>query len=216
MFGRLKSGSYTPIVGADCFAVSSIVKLGLPMFDEFQETIRDLMLAGFGLLVFCLPVSAEEIVTPRESGGILYSTTVENGQLQSVYFELTERDIAGPHSRRRYWKDHPAIDFTLAKYRGSGLHRAHIRALSQTSKADGDATNSTLNIVAAYPSVNQSEMRLVERYIESVVPCSVKFIANYDGKGRHIDGCEVPDSFVYVITSERMQSRFVIQNEVGR
>jgi len=215
MFLRLKWGSYTPIVSADCFAVSAIARLGLPVFDEFQKTVRNLMLAGFCLLVFCLPVSAEEIVTPTKSGGILYSTTVENGQLQSVYFELTERDVAGPHSRRRAWKNHPAIDFTLAKYRGSGLHRSHIRPLSQTPESDGDKTNSTLNIVAAYPAVNQSEMRLVERYIESVVPCSVKFIAQYDGQGRFVDGCEVPDSFVYVITSGRMQSRFVIQNDKG-
>lgn len=179
----------------------------------YWSTVRDLMLAGFCLLCLCLPVVGEEIDTLRESGGILYSTTVENGQLQSVYFELTERDISGPHSRRRRWKNHPSIDFTLAKYRGSGLHRSHIRALSQTPMADGDKTNTTLNVVAAYPRVNQSEMRSVERYIESVVPCSVKFIAQYDGEGRHIDGCEVPDSFVYVITSERMQSRFVIQNE---
>lgn len=166
------------------------------------------------LMCLCLPAFGEEIDTPRESGGILYSTTVENGQLQSVYFELTEQDIKGPHSRRRSWKNHQAIDFTLARYRGSGLHRSHVRALSQTPRDDGDKTNSTLNIVAAYPNVNQSEMRLVERYIESVVPCSVKFSAQYDGKGRFIDGCEVPDLFVYVITSERMQSRFVIQNEV--
>lgn len=212
MFVRLKSGSYTPIVGADCFAVSSLARLGL-VLDEFQATVRDLMLAGFCLLILCLPATGEEIDTLRESGGILYSTTVKDSQLQSVYFELTERDIAGPHSKRRSWKNHPAISFTLDKYRSSGLHRAHVRALSQTPKADGDKTNSTLNIVAAYPLVNQSEMRLVERYIESVVPCSVKFSAQYDGKGRFIDGCEVPDAFVYVITSERMQSRFVIQNE---
>lgn len=164
---------------------------------------------GFSYCLF-----GEEIDTLRESGGILYSTTVEDGQLQSVYFKLTERDINGPHSQRRNWKNHPAINFTLAKYRGSGLHRAHIRALSQTPAIDGDKTNCTLNIVAAYPLVNQSEMRLVERYIESVAPCSVKFTAQYDGQGRFIDGCEVPDTFVYVITSQRMQSRFVIQNEV--
>lgn len=171
------------------------------------------VLIGFCLLCCCLHISAEEIDTLRESGGILYSTNVQNGQLRDVYYELTERDIKGPHSKRRVWKNHPVIDFTLAKYRGSGLHRAHVRALSQTPKADGDKTNSTLNIVAAYPSVNQSEMRLVERYIESVVPCSVKFSAQYDGKGRFVDGCEVPDAFVYVITSQRMQIRFVIQNE---
>lgn len=165
---------------------------------------------GFSYCLF-----GEEIDTLRESGGILYSTTVENGQLLEVNYEVTERDINGTHSRRRRWKDSPGIEFTLAKYRNSGLHRAHIRALSQTLEADGDKTNTTLNIVAAYPLVNQSEMRLVERYIESVAPCSVKFTAQYDGQGRFIDGCEVPDTFVYVITSERMQSRFVIQNEVG-
>lgn len=165
------------------------------------------------LLWLCLPAIGEEIDTLRESGGILYSTIVENGQLQSVYFELTERDVKGPHSRRRSWKDHPAIDFTLAKYRGSGLHRSHILPLAMVIEEDGDKTNSTLNCVAGYPLVNLVDMESVADYIRSVVPCSVDFTAQYDGKGRFIDGCEVPDSFVYVITSERMQSRFVIQNE---
>lgn len=181
--------------------------------DDNWRWINLLPLTVIALIALSVAVFSEEIDTLRDSGGILYSTNMEDGQLREVYFEVTEHDVSISHSRRRRWQDHPGIQFTLAKYRGSGLHRAHVRALSLTAKIDGDKTNSTLNIVAAYPGINQSEMRLVERYIESVAPCSVKFIAQYDGQGRFINGCEVPDSFVYVITSERMQSRFVIQNE---
>jgi len=181
-----------------------------------REKVQVAFFVIASILGFSWCLLGEEIDTLRDRGGILYSTNIQDGQLREVYYEVTEHDVSTSHSRRRRWQDHPGIDFTLAKYRGSGLHRAHVRALSLTAKIDGDKTNTTLNIVAAYPLVNQSEMRLVERYIESVAPCSVKFIAQYDGTGRFVDGCEVPDSFVYVITSERMQSRFVIQNEVGQ
>lgn len=164
------------------------------------------------LLSAVLLVQTQEIDSVRSSGGLLFSTRVDEGVLVESHFEVSEQDVRGRHEKRRVWKNHELIRFTLEKYQGSGLHRAHVRAISLTSKIDGSKTNTTLNCVAAYPRVNQVQMRLVEKYIESVAPCSVKFEAKYDGTGRFIDGSEVPDSFVYTINSDGMSSRFVIQN----
>lgn len=156
------------------------------------------------------PIDDEVIETSVDLGG--YSSTVNDGVLQSVRFHVSKEDITGPHERSRRWVNHDAITLKVTDYRGSGFHKSHGRALGQTSKEQGASTNSTLNCWPAYPSVNQGKIREAERLIEFMAPCNVTITAQYDGEGAHLKGVEVPDAFLYEIKTDIAETRYFVAN----